>query len=119
VKPGKSGADEIKKMMEDFRKNPPTELGGSKICLWKDYQTLECWDAQGNKGKLDMPATSNVLQWFTEDGIKISVRPSGTEPKIKFYCEIRDNSFKCAGCYERCTKAALEKIEAIKKSLNL
>ena len=119
VKPGKSGADEIKKMMEDFRKNPPTELGGSKICLWKDYQTLECCDAQGNKGKLDMPATSNVLQWFTEDGIKISVRPSGTEPKIKFYCEIRDNSFKCAGCYERCTKAALEKIEAIKKSLNL
>ena len=119
VKPGKSGADEIKKMMEDFRKNPPTELGGSKICLWKDYQTLEYCDAQGNKGKLDMPATSNVLQWFTEDGIKISVRPSGTEPKIKFYCEIRDNSFKCAGCYERCTKAALEKIEAIKKSLNL
>ena len=119
VKPGKSGADEIKKMMADFRANPPKELGGSKICLWKDYQTLECWDAQGNKGKLDMPATSNVLQWFTEDGIKISVRPSGTEPKIKFYCESKDNSFKCAGCYERCTKAALEKIEAIKKSLNL
>ena len=119
VKPGKSGADEIKKMMEDFRKNPPTELGGSKICLWKDYQTLEYCDAQGNKGKLDMPATSNVLQWFTEDGIKISVRPSGTEPKIKFYCEVRDASFKCAGCYERCTKAAMEKIEAIKKSLNL
>jgi len=119
VKPGKSGADEIKQMMADFRANPPKELGGSKICLWKDYQTLESCDAQGNKSKLDMPATSNVLQWFTEDGIKISVRPSGTEPKIKFYCEIRDNSFKCAGCYERCTKAAMEKIEAIKKSLNL
>ena len=119
VKPGKSGADEIKQMMADFRANPPKELGGSKICLWKDYQSLECCDAQGNKGKLDMPATSNVLQWFTEDGIKISVRPSGTEPKIKFYCEIRDNSFKCAGCYERCTNAANEKIEAIKKSLNL
>ena len=119
VKPGKSGADEIKQMMADFRANPPKELGGSKICLWKDYQTLDWYDAQGNKGKLDMPATSNVLQWFTEDGIKISVRPSGTEPKIKFYCEIKDNSFKCADCYERCTKAALEKIEAIKKSLNL
>lgn len=119
VKPGKSGADEIKQMMADFRANPPKELGGSKICLWKDYQTLECCDAQGNKGKLDMPATANVLQWFTEDGIKISVRPSGTEPKIKFYCEIKDDSFKCAGCYERCTKAAMEKIEAIKKSLNL
>ena len=119
VKPGKSGADEIKQMMENFRKNPPTELGGSKICLWKDYQTLEWCDDKGNKGKLDMPATSNVLQWFTEDGIKISVRPSGTEPKIKFYCEVKDPSFKCAGCYERCTNAAMEKIEAIKKSLNL
>jgi phosphoglucomutase len=119
VKPGKSGADEIKKMMADFRANPPKELGGSKICLWKDYQTLEATKADGTKEKLDMPATSNVLQWFTEDGIKISVRPSGTEPKIKFYCEIKDNSFKCAGCYERCTKAAEEKIEAIKKSLNL
>ncbi|MBQ2211055.1 MAG: phospho-sugar mutase [Prevotella sp.] len=119
VKPGKSGADEIKQMMADFRKNPPTELGGSKIVLWKDYQTLEAVKADGSKEKLDMPATSNVLQWFTEDGIKISVRPSGTEPKIKFYCEIKDASFKCAGCYERCTNAAIEKIEAIKKSLNL
>ncbi|MCR4582155.1 MAG: phospho-sugar mutase [Prevotella sp.] len=119
VKPGKSGADEIKQMMADFRANPPKELGGSKICLWKDYQTLEAVKADGTKEKIDMPATANVLQWFTEDGIKISVRPSGTEPKIKFYTEIKDNSFKCAGCYERCTNAALEKIEAIKKSLNL
>ncbi len=119
VKPGKSGADEIKQMMSDFRANPPKELGGSKICLWKDYQTLEWRDAQGNKGKLDMPTTANVLQWFTEDGIKISVRPSGTEPKIKFYCEIKDPSFKCAGCYARCTNAAMEKVAAIKKSLNL
>ncbi|MBR3080257.1 MAG: phospho-sugar mutase [Prevotella sp.] len=119
VKPGKSGADEIKQMMADFRANPPKELGGSKICLWKDYQTLEAAKADGSKEKLDMPATSNVLQWFTEDGIKISVRPSGTEPKIKFYCEIKDNSFKDAASYEPCTKKALEKIEAIKKSLNL
>ncbi len=119
VKPGKTGADEIKQMMSDFRANPPKELGGSKICLWKDYQSLEATKADGTKEKIDMPATSNVLQWFTEDGIKISVRPSGTEPKIKFYCEIKDNSFKCAGCYERCTNAAMEKIEAIKKSLNL
>jgi phosphoglucomutase len=119
VKPGKSGADEIKQMMADFRKNPPTELGGSKICLWKDYQTLECKTADGKTGKLDMPTTSNVLQWFTEDGIKISVRPSGTEPKIKFYTEVKDASFKAAADFERCTKAAGEKIEAIKKSLKL
>ncbi|MDE6647967.1 MAG: phospho-sugar mutase, partial [Prevotella sp.] len=119
VKPGKTGADEIKQMMVDFRSNPPQELGGSKVCLWKDYQTLEARKADGTVEKLNMPTTSNVLQWFCEDGTKVSVRPSGTEPKIKFYCEVKDNTFKCAGCYERCTNAAMEKIEAIKKSLNL
>ena len=66
-----------------------------------------------------MPATSNVLQWFCEDGNKVSVRPSGTEPKIKFYVEIKDKSMKCADCYDRCVKAAGEKVAAIKKSLNL
>ena len=85
VKPGKSGADEIKQMMTDFRNNPPKELGGSKVVTWKDYQTLEQRDANGNVSKLEMPETSNVLQWFCEDGTKISVRPSGTEPKIKIY----------------------------------
>ena len=119
VKPGKTGADEIKQMMVDFRNNPPKELGGSKICLWKDYQTLEATKADGSKEKINMPTTSNVLQWFCEDGTKVSVRPSGTEPKIKFYCEVKDPTFKCAGCYERCTNGALEKIEGIKKSLNL
>ena len=119
VKPGKSGADEIKQMMADFRQNPPQELGGSKVCLWKDYQTLEAKKADGSVEKISMPTTSNVLQWFCEDGTKISVRPSGTEPKIKFYTEIKDSTFKCAGCYERCSKAAEERIEAIKKSLKL
>lgn len=119
VKPGKSGADEIKAMMENFRKNPPTELGGSKITVWKDYQSLEQTNADGNVTKLDMPATSNVLQWFCEDGTKVSVRPSGTEPKIKFYIEVKDSTMKCAGCYERCEKASVDKVEAIKKSLNL
>ena len=66
-----------------------------------------------------MPDTSNVLQWFCEDGTKVSVRPSGTEPKIKFYTEVKDPTFKCAGCYERCMAGAEEKIAAIKKSLNL
>ena len=106
-------------MMVDFRNNPPKELGGAKVCLWKDYQTLEATKADGSKEKINMPTTSNVLQWFCEDGTKVSVRPSGTEPKIKFYCEVKDPTFKCAGCYERCTNAAMEKIEAIKKSLNL
>ena len=118
VKPGKTGADEIKQMMTNFRNNPPTELGGSEVVLWKDYQTLEQRDAAGNVTKLDMPTTSNVLQWFCDDETKISVRPSGTEPKIKFYIEIKD-TMKCAGCYERCNDAATAKVEAIKKSLKL
>ncbi|NPD92219.1 phospho-sugar mutase [Xylanibacter muris] len=119
VKPGKSGADEIRQMMTDFRNNPPTELGGSKVVVWKDYQTLEQKNADGTTCKLDMPTTSNVLQWFCEDETKISVRPSGTEPKIKFYLEVKDNTMKCSGCYDRCMKDADAKIEAIKKSLNL
>lgn len=118
VKPGKTGADEIKQMMTDFRNNPPQELGGSKVVLWKDYQTLKQRDADGNVTKIDMPTTSNVLQWFCDDETKISVRPSGTEPKIKFYIEIK-GTMKCAGCYERCTNESLDKIEAIKKSLRL
>lgn len=118
VRPGKTGADEIKAMMEDFRKNPPTELGGSKVVVWKDYQTLEQRDINGNVAKLDMPDTSNVLQWFCDDGTKVSVRPSGTEPKIKFYLEVK-GTMKCAGCYERYDAEANEKINEIKKSLHL
>lgn len=118
TKPGKTGADEIKKMMADFRANPPKDLAGSPITVWKDFQTLEVTTAEGTQ-KLDMPATSNVLQWFCADGTKISVRPSGTEPKIKFYIEVKDDSMKAAADYDRCLKAADERIEAIKKSLNL
>ena len=118
VKPGKSGADEIKAMMENFRSNPPKEIAGSKVVVAKDYKTLEQTDANGVVTKLHMPETSNVLQWFCEDGTKVSVRPSGTEPKIKFYLEVK-GEMKCAGCYERCTKEANEKIEEIKKSLGL
>ena len=119
VRPGKTGADEIKQMMTNFRNNPPQELGGSKVVLTKDFLSLEAKKADGTVEKLEMPDTSNVLQWFCDDNTKVSVRPSGTEPKIKFYLEVKDPSFKCAGCYERCMKASDEKIEAIKKSLNL
>ena len=119
VRPGKTGADEIKQMMTNFRNNPPQELGGSKVVLTKDFLSLEAKKADGSVEKLEMPDTSNVLQWFCDDNTKVSVRPSGTEPKIKFYLEVKDPSFKCAGCYERCMKASDEKIAAIKKSLNL
>lgn len=118
VRPGKTGADEIKQMMENFRNNPPKQLGDSPIVITKDFLKLEQTDANGNVTKLDMPDTSNVLQWFCANGDKVSVRPSGTEPKIKFYFEVK-GEMKCAGCYERCVKEALEKIEEFKKELSL
>ena len=119
VRPGKTGADEIRQMMENFRKNPPTTIGGSAIAFSRDWQVLEQTNADGSKEKLVQPATSNVLQWFCADGTKVSVRPSGTEPKIKFYLEVKDPSMKCAGCYERCIADAKAKVEEIKKSLGL
>lgn len=119
VKPGKSGADEIKQMMVDFRANPPKELGGSKVVTIKDYQSLQLTDVNTGAVKhLDMPATSNVLQYFCEDGTKVSVRPSGTEPKIKFYCEVKDK-MTSADDYPILSEKAMEKIEAIKVSLKL
>lgn len=117
-RPGKTGAEEIQKMMADFRANPPKELGGSKVVLWKDYKTLEATDAQGKKTKLAMPETSNVLQWFCDDDTKVSVRPSGTEPKIKFYIEVK-GVMHDASEYEALDKKGMEKIEAIKKGLGL
>ena len=118
VKPGKSGADEIKAMMENFRANPPQEIGGSKVILAKDYKTLKATDGEGNITDIEMPETSNVLQYFTEDGTKISVRPSGTEPKIKFYVEVK-GEMGCAKCYANANAAAVEKVEAVKKSLGI
>ena len=118
VKPGKSGADEIKAMMDNFRANPPKEIGGSPVKLIKDYKTLKMIDAQGNAVDLDMPETSNVLQYFTEDGTKISVRPSGTEPKIKFYIEVK-GEMGCPKCYASADAEAEEKVVAVRKSLGI
>ena len=118
VKPGQSGADEIKAMMDNFRACPPKELGGSEVTLTKDYKTLKATDNKGNVTDIEMPETSNVLQFFTADGTKVSVRPSGTEPKIKFYVEVK-GEMGCPKCYARETAAALEKVEAVKKSLNI
>jgi putative phosphoglucomutase len=117
-RPGKSGAEEIQEMMKNFRSNPPKELGGSVVDVYKDFQTLEITKADGSKEKMDMPDTSNVLQWFCTDGTKVSVRPSGTEPKIKFYLEIKD-TMNSASDFPACEQRAGEKIEAIKKSLGL
>lgn len=118
VKPGKTGADEIKQMMADFRANPPKELGGSEVVLVKDYQTLKATDNKGNTTDIDQPTTSNVLQWYSADGTKVSVRPSGTEPKIKFYIEVT-GEMKCPKCYPEAEKKAMQTVEAVKKSLGL
>ena len=118
VKPGKSGADEIKAMMDNFRANPPKEIGGFAVSLTKDYKTLKATDAKGNVTALDMPETSNVLQYFTEDGTKISVRPSGTEPKIKFYIEVK-GEMGCPKCYASANAEAEKKVEAVRKSLGI
>ncbi|MCI6617564.1 MAG: phospho-sugar mutase [Prevotella sp.] len=118
VRPGKTGADEIRQMMENFRSNPPVELGGSKVVLWKDYLTLETKSADGSTSELPMPDTSNVLQWFCDDGTKVSVRPSGTEPKIKFYIEVKDVMNEAAD-YEACEKRGDAKIAAIQASLHI
>ncbi len=118
VKPGKSGADEIKAMMENFRKNRPTEIGGSKVICTKDYGVLKEYDAAGAEKALDFPEASNVLQWYTEDGTKVSVRPSGTEPKIKFYIEVK-GEMECPKCYTAALAQAHVKIDAVAKSLCL
>ena len=119
VKPGKSGADEIKAMMENFRQNPPKELAGSPVKVMKDFKTLkETCIKCGTVKDIQMPDTANVLQFFTEDGTKVSVRPSGTEPKIKFYVEVK-GEMKSASDYKKASDAANAKVEGIKKSLNL
>lgn len=118
VKPGKTGAEEIKAMMDNFRSNPPKEIGGSPVKLIKDYEALKIIDAQGKVSELDMPEPSNVLQYFTEDGTKISVRPSGTEPKIKFYIEVK-GTMGCPKCYISANAEAVDKVNAVRKSLGI
>lgn len=118
VKPGKTGADEIKAMMDSFRKDPPKEIGGSPVICFKDYNSLTEFDAEGNQKSLDMPQTSNVLQWYTVDGTKVSVRPSGTEPKIKFYIEVRGELIQ-KELIDKVHEAAVKKIAVVAESLHL
>jgi phosphoglucomutase len=118
VKPGKSGAEEIQQMMVNLRENSPKELAGSKVILIKDYKTLKQTDAAGKVSDMDMPDTSNVLQFYTEDNTKVSVRPSGTEPKIKFYMEVK-GTLKSAADYVEADAAAAKKIEAVRASLGI
>jgi len=119
VRKGKTGADEILQIMAGFRSNPPKILGGSPLERVKDYSFLtEKNLITGEEKMINQKTTSDVLQFFTSEGTKISVRPSGTEPKIKFYFEVRGQMNSRAEYYLAEEKAA-EKIEAIMKELGL
>ena len=119
VRPGKTGADEIVAMMKDYRENPPKELAGSPVTCIKDYSDLNCRNLKtGEVTKLEFPTTSNVLQFFTEAGDKVSIRPSGTEPKIKFYVEVRED-MKSKDQYEDMVVRAEAHIEQVLKDLKV
>lgn len=119
VRPGKSGADEIAQMMVNFRENPLQAIDGSPVTIIKDFLKLEQRNMlTGEVTKLDMPVTSNVLQYFTEDGTKVSIRPSGTEPKIKFYIEVHDTLDKAEN-YDAKNDWADAKIDRICQSLGI
>jgi len=118
-KEGKSGAEEIEAMMKNFREKPLREIAGSKVTFIKDFAKLTEKDVNEDETvTLDMPTTSNVLQYFTADRTKVSIRPSGTEPKIKFYIEIHS---KVASREELAAAetAAEKKIEEVRKSLGI
>ncbi|MDU1903695.1 MAG: phospho-sugar mutase [Dysgonomonas sp.] len=119
VKKGMSGAQEIQAMMDKFRNNPIKSLAGSAVVKINDFETLETKDVvTGQVSKLDMPTTSNVLQYFTEDKTKVSIRPSGTEPKIKFYIETK-GVLSSRADYDKVNAEVDKKIDQICKDLGI
>jgi len=119
VRKGREGAEEIEAMMKHFRENPLKDLAGSKVTLSRDFATLKAHDYIDNEIlSLTMPTTSNVLQYFTEDDTKVSIRPSGTEPKIKFYLEVH-SKVDSVEELEEADKAATEKINSIRAELGI
>jgi phosphoglucomutase len=119
VKKGKSGAEEIEAMMKNFRENPLKEIAGSKVTMTYDYASLKGRSFVDNEDfSLNMPTTSNVLQYYTEDNTKVSIRPSGTEPKIKFYIEVHE-TVRSVEEIANAEKKASEKIGKVKESLGI
>jgi phosphoglucomutase len=119
VKKGKEGADEIQQLMTAFRNQPPSKLDGSPVVLIKDFKHLVAREPlTGHSYPLEMPDTSDVLQFFTEDETKVSIRPSGTEPKIKFYMEVKEK-LKRRDDIDAVSSKASARITAIKTSLGL
>lgn len=118
TKQGKSGAEEIQEMIHNLRTNPPTEIDGSKVVMIKDYQSLESINPIENaKEAIDLPK-SNVLQYFTEDGTKVTARPSGTEPKIKFYFSVKAPLNNKAE-FKTINQQLENKLDNVMQSLNL
>ncbi|RYZ88335.1 MAG: phospho-sugar mutase, partial [Proteobacteria bacterium] len=118
TKKGKTGAEEIKAMMEKFRDNPPATLGGSRVSLLKDYELgVETDLNSGEKNQLELPI-SDVLQFITEDGSIISARPSGTEPKIKFYCSV-NTSLSDKSAYKEANASLNDKIKHVMSDLEV
>lgn len=119
VRPGKSGAEEIQAMMQNFRSNPLKELAGSKVTEVLDYQSLKSLNTvTGETKDLVMPTTSNVLQYRCEDGTKLSIRPSGTEPKIKFYIEVHAQPTNLQEL-EEAKKVCAQRADEIAKQLGI
>ncbi len=119
IRKGKTGAEEIQKIMTNLRNNPPEQLGGSPMEWVKDYSTLVAKNLiTGEEKPIDQKITSNVLQFFTQDGTKISVRPSGTEPKIKFYFEVT-GELKSREDFDTAEQKAAKKIDSMMEELGL
>jgi phosphoglucomutase len=115
-KRGREGAQQIKQMLKDYRENPPKELAGSEVVKIKDYKTQEAKDLKTVKvSAIDLPS-SNVLQFITEDGSIVTVRPSGTEPKIKFYCSV-NTELGNRGNFDQKTAELEEKMDTIMDDL--
>lgn len=116
TRPGKTGAEEITAMMAGYRQNPPTTINGSKVIRIIDYKSQKNLDIVSNTISTVNQPVSDVIQFFTQAGTKVTVRPSGTEPKIKFYFGVK---VPIDGSVKNSTDKALQQIEAIKKEMNL
>ncbi len=118
VRKGMKGAEEIQEMMLEYRNNPPKEINGSPVVKIKDYKLSVCHDLRNNHRETLTLPKSNVLQFYTEDGNRVTVRPSGTEPKIKFYFSVR-GAWQENGDFDQMNEALDNKIIAIQKAMNL
>ena len=119
MRKGRTGAEEIQQMMKDFRENPPKEIAGSKVIELKDYQQQTSLDVLNNqKSVMDEIPKSNVLIYYTEDGTKVCVRPSGTEPKIKFYVSVKDK-INSEADFKVKLKTLENKIQQVKEDVKL